>query len=92
MTPAAIKVRENMARRKADRRFGLRLTKSTRRDPGALDFGLFALTDPKTGKAINPPLRDRLHSWTLEEVETFLNETQPNPKRSPRATHARSIK
>ena len=41
MTPAQIEVRENMARRLANRRFGLVLIKSNRRDRLAPDFGLF---------------------------------------------------
>ena len=73
MTPQQIKVRENLARRQAQRRFGLQLVKGNRRDRLAPDFGLFALINPNTGKAINPPLADRcVHSWTLHQVEAYL--------------------
>ena len=63
-------------RRIADRR-GLRLVKSGRRDPGALDYMLYALVDQQTGKAINPPLADRFEcSWTLDQVEDYLIEAE----------------
>ena len=50
MTPAEIKVRENLMRRAAMRRLGLKLVKCNRRDRLAPDYGLFALVDPKTNK------------------------------------------
>ena len=63
-------------RRIADRR-GLRLVKSGRRDPGALEYMLYALVDQQTGKAINPPLADRFEcSWTLDQVEDYLIEAE----------------
>jgi hypothetical protein len=66
------KTRENRLRRKADRR-GLRLKKSPRRDPQAMDFGLYALIDHQTGGAINPSLAGHWTcSWSLDEVETYL--------------------
>lgn len=66
------KVRENRARRAAERR-GLRLMKSRSRDPNAIDFGLYALIDVQTGGAINPALAQRwVCSWTLEDVEEYL--------------------
>jgi hypothetical protein len=68
------KTRENRLRRKADR-MGLRLMKSPRRDPQALDFGRYALIDHQTGGAINPALiNQRTCSWSLDEVETYLQE------------------
>ena len=72
MTPAQIKVRENLMRRAAMRRYGLMLTKSPRRDRLAPDYGLFALINPETGKAINPPLGRSIHSWDLATVEAYL--------------------
>jgi hypothetical protein len=95
LTPQEIKVRENLARRQAKRRFGLLLVKSNRRDRLAPDFGLFALINPKTGKAINPPLERFVHSWTLHQVEAYLQQPhdlrkQPNPAPSPQATDLRS--
>ena len=71
VTPA-VKTRENRARRKATRR-GLRLSKSPRRDPGALDYNLYALID-HTGKAVNAPLAGSFnHSWTLDQIKAHLN-------------------
>lgn len=46
-TDTADKVRENRLRRMADRQ-GLRLEKSRRRDPRAIDFGAFWLVDSTT--------------------------------------------
>ena len=73
MSDVATKVRENRLRRVADRRGGYRLSKSHRRDPNAIDYGLYALLDHSTRKAVNPPLaRHFTHSWTLDQVETYL--------------------
>jgi hypothetical protein len=67
------KVREIRLRRQADRR-GYRLTKSARRDPWAPDFGLYALLDVQTGGAVNPSIAQRwTHSWSLDQVEAWLN-------------------
>lgn len=61
-------------RRQANR-YGLRLTKNSRRDPNALDFGLYTLIDVQTAGAVNPSLINQFaHSWTLEEIETYLQE------------------
>ncbi|HKJ74360.1 MAG TPA: hypothetical protein VKA19_09620 [Alphaproteobacteria bacterium] len=66
------KARENRLRRMADRR-GYRLVKSRSRDPQAVDFGLYALLDYETGGAVNPAIAGRWQcSWTLDEVETWL--------------------
>jgi hypothetical protein len=69
MTQNEIKVRENRLRRVAARR-GLKLTKSYRRDPHALDYGLFALVDLRTDEHLNGgPFS---HNWTLNIVEDYL--------------------
>lgn len=66
------KTRENLLRRVAERR-GMKLIKSGRRDPQALDFGLYALIDHTTGGAVNPALANRFAcSWTLDQVENYL--------------------
>ena len=66
------KIRENALRRKADRQ-GYRLIKSRRRDPDAVDYGLYALIDIETGGAVNPALAGHyVCSWTLDDVEGFL--------------------
>lgn len=68
-----MKVKENKIRRMADRR-GYRLTKSRSRDEGAVDFGLYGLVDVKTNGAVNEPIAGRwTNTWTLSEVEEFLN-------------------
>jgi hypothetical protein len=70
--PMPDKTRENRLRRKADR-MGLQLVKSPRRDPQALDFGLYALVDHETGGAVNPALANRWTcSWSLDQVERYL--------------------
>jgi hypothetical protein len=54
-------------------RRGLKLVKSSRRDPMALDYGLWALIDVEIGSAVNPSLANQFtHSWTLDEVEDHL--------------------
>lgn len=66
------KTRENRLRRMANRQ-GLRLMKSRSRDPNALDFGLYALTDTQN-VLINPPFAGRWAcSWTIDEIENYLN-------------------
>ena len=77
------KTRENRLRRKASL-YGLRLTKSRRRDPDALNYGLYALIDEQTGGAVNPILIGRfVHSWDLDDVEAYLisDDDEPAPAR-----------
>jgi len=70
------KVRENRLRRMADR-YGFRLIKSRSRDPRAVDFGLYALIDVRTGGSITPAIAGRwLCSWSLDEVSAYLTEPQ----------------
>jgi hypothetical protein len=77
--PNDIKTRENLMRRKAAR-YGLRLIKSNRRDPDALDYGLFALVDPRTNGAINPALVGQfVCSWSLDQIEAYLTPTGDAP-------------
>ena len=54
-TDPKTKTRENRLRRKAGL-YGLRLSKSPRRDPDALDYGLYALIDDQTNFTVNPCL------------------------------------
>jgi hypothetical protein len=66
------KIRENRLRRMALRR-GMMLRKSGRRDPNALDYGLFSLVDINTNRLINEPLPGlHAHALTLDEVEDYL--------------------
>lgn len=61
------KVRENRMRRMAQRQ-GLRLIKSKRRDPRAVDFGQFWLVDIYTNGAVT----GGQFGISLDEVEEFL--------------------
>jgi hypothetical protein len=47
------KVRDNRLRRVAERR-GMKLIRSRRRDPKALDYSLYWLTDARTGEMVSP--------------------------------------
>jgi hypothetical protein len=69
MDPAQ-KVRENRLRRVADRR-GLRLVKSPRRDPRALDYGTYRLVDLRTDSSASETL-------TLDEIEAYLTHPKVN--------------
>ena len=69
-----IKTRENLLRRKADRQ-GLRLSKSRRRDTRALDYGLYAIFDIRTGGTIHPALANYfVYCLTLDQVEEWLSD------------------
>ena len=69
---ASEKVRENRARRLADR-YGYRLVKSRSRDPHNVDYSLYALLDVKTGGAVNASIAGRwVCSWTLDDVCGYL--------------------
>jgi hypothetical protein len=61
----AEKVRENRLRRMAGRQ-GLTLTRSRRRDPRALDFGLYWLTNRDGRKVGNPD------GMSPDDVERYL--------------------
>ena len=68
------KVREpppNRQRRVAERR-GLVLRKSNRRDPLALDYGLFAILDGNTGNPVHPGRLASIYALTIEDVELYL--------------------
>ena len=67
------KVRENRFRRMADRQ-GLILKKSRRRDPRAIDFGMYALLDANTGAPLHAgdPTGRTIYSLDLDEVEEWL--------------------
>jgi hypothetical protein len=67
------KVRENRLRRAAARQ-GLRLTKSRRRDPLALDFGRYWLTDDN-----NRGVAGDMNGCTLDEIEEVLRNPGGEP-------------
>lgn len=64
------KVRENRLRRMADRQ-GLRLQKSRRRDPRAVDYDTYHLLDASSGAVIHKGL-DSGFGLSLDDVELEL--------------------
>lgn len=64
------KIRENRARR-ASRRQGLRLVKSRRRDPRALEFEKYALVNRETGVVVHGEV-ESANGLTLDSVEQVL--------------------
>lgn len=66
----AEKIRENRLRRMAARQ-GLRLSKCRRRDPRAIDFGCYMLTDTEKNCVVAGAERGR-PDFTLNDVEDFL--------------------
>ena len=65
-----IKTKENRLRRKADR-YGWHLSKSRRRDPDALDYGMYAILDNQTGATVHAT-GWFTHCLTLDDVEAKL--------------------
>lgn len=68
----ADKVRENRLRRVAERQ-GLALQKSRRRDPRALDYGLYWIVDPNTSGVV-AGAGPTGPCMNLDQVETWLTE------------------
>lgn len=68
---AAEKVRENRLRRMADRQ-GMRLVKSRRRDPRAIDYGGYMLVNPEINAVVAGTESIGRPSWSLDDVEQFL--------------------
>lgn len=74
------KIRENRLRRMAERQ-GFRVTKSRRRDPRAVDYGLYNIIDPELNAVIaGVGLRD--HSMTLGDVEEWLTSDKRESRQS----------
>jgi hypothetical protein len=71
------KVRENRARRAAERQ-GVRLVKSRRRDPRALDYGRywFALAEGAKDRNRDLPVPSPARGFTLDEIEALLKGEQ----------------
>ena len=67
----AEKIRENRARRAAERQ-GLRLVKSRRRDPRAIGYGGYMLVDAYRNAAVHGEI-DSPRALTLDEVERYLS-------------------
>jgi hypothetical protein len=70
-TDSTDKVRENRLRRMAERQ-GLVLHKSRRRDPLALDFGMFQLVDADTNALVVGEVAQRGYGANLDEIEHYL--------------------
>jgi hypothetical protein len=70
---SAEKTHENRLRRAAERQ-GLRLVKSSRRDPLALDYSRWMITDPRTGSVVAGTGATGLPSMTLDQVEHWLTD------------------
>jgi hypothetical protein len=68
MSETEYKVLENRLRRAADRQ-GLRIVKSRRRDPRAIDYGSYWLLDVETSGIVEG---DRNVGMTLADVADFL--------------------
>jgi hypothetical protein len=75
----AERVRENRLRRMADRQ-GLRLEKSRRRDPRAIDYDRYWLLDLATGDVVAGASSIGRPDWTLDQVEAWLTS---DPKERP---------
>jgi hypothetical protein len=69
----ADKVRENRLRRMAERQ-GLRLVKSRRRDPRAIDFGGYMIVDVETNGIVAGTGALGRPVWALDDVERYLTE------------------
>ncbi len=63
--------REQRLRRMADRQ-GLRLVKSARRDPRAIDYGMYMLVDQLTNNVVSGTGALGRASMTMDAVEIYL--------------------
>jgi hypothetical protein len=78
---SAEKTHENRLRRVAARQ-GFQLVKSSRRDPLAIGYNRWQITDPRTGTVVAGTGVTGLPSMTLDEVETWLTEPASRKKAS----------
>jgi hypothetical protein len=72
MTPGEFKIAENLARRMAERQ-GLKLEKSRRRDPRAVDYSTYQLTDADTNTLVAYGLQ-KGYGLTLSDVFEVLTQ------------------
>jgi hypothetical protein len=66
------KTLETRLRRTADRQ-GLRLERSRRRDPRAVDYDRYWLVDLASGDVVAGASPIGRPNWTLDQVETYLS-------------------
>ena len=79
---SAFKIRENRLRRKAER-LGWTLSKSRRRDPTALEFGLYALLARDQRRAGHPiDVHYSSYCLSLDDVERLLEDEEIPDSRS----------
>ena len=71
--------RETRLRRAADRQ-GLRLERSRRRDPRAIDYDRYWLLDLATGDVVAGASPIGRPAWDLDQIETWLTS---DPKERP---------
>jgi len=71
MGPAIAPDAENRVRRLAERR-GLRLNRSRRRHPSAVDYGRYLLRDVNTRVIVAGTTRTGRAIWSLDDVEAYL--------------------
>ena len=77
----SVKIEEARLRRMA-RRQGLILSKSRRRDPNALDYGLYALLDQSTGGTVHEYFAERyMYALDLDDVRVWLKEEDDPPEK-----------
>ena len=70
------RARENRLRRRAARQ-GLTLSRTRRRDPAALDYGLYALLDANTGNLVSREGPISIYTLTLDDVAGIVGEGEP---------------
>ena len=68
----ALRTREARLRRAAERQ-GYRLVKSGRRDPRAIDYGRWMVTDPQTNTVVAGTEHTGRPNMSLDDVEDWLN-------------------
>ena len=67
------KVRENRLRRMAERQ-GLRLVKSRRRDPRAIDYGTYMLVNAEINGVVAGTAGTGRPNFTLDDVENYITQ------------------
>ena len=81
------KTRENRLRARIERR-GYQLAKSRRRDPGAIGYGTFQITDPRTNTLVAGDTQ-RGYGLDLGDVEAWLDRADfAAPRQAPASQRA----
>jgi hypothetical protein len=83
------KVREARLRRIAERQ-GLRLQKSRRRDPLALDYDSYQVIDPRSNMVVFGELAGHGFGATLDAIEAYLNKPRADRRRDPALNNSQS--